>query len=304
MIAERWVNPATGTYHIDGTEYKAFVELLESLKNTGSAIKLIALLVPPSESNPVPSYLPNPGDSPYIGAAELGSGITDERALFSGGASNPNPNDFAAWFKLLGILGKKYPNLAGVSIDDFNHNTVETGTSQPFNRLVLGKMMKNLRANDEDMAFVPVVYYSGTVGSSSSMWMREYTDGFTFYFRNELTKDATLLVPPDVARTGSSWNMHGAVVLPSSDIAGGKNYVNTEINNFYSWMANPNKLLMLGIYASTHSASKTAPTAFTTDKLMGQAKINANCDGVIIYLTQTSTSPIGQAVYSRFNSWW
>ena len=302
MIADRWIDPATGTYHTKGTEYKSLIELLESLKSTGSPIKVMALLVPPVESNGVPSYYPNPGDSPYIGSAELGSGITDERALFSGGPSNPNANDYPAWFKLLGILANKYPNLVAINIDDFSHDAVETGTSKTFNRVVLGKMMKNLREHNEDIAFLPTAYYSIT--TSGMLWLREYTDGFIFYFRNEKYKNNTIISPPDVTRSGTSWNMHGAVVLPSSEIAGGQNYINTEINDFSTWMANSNRLLFLGIYASTHSQSRTAPTAFTTDKLMGHAKTNANCDGLMIYTTQSTTSAIGQAVYARFNTWW
>lgn len=304
MIADRWIDPNTGTYYPKGTEYKAFIEFLELLKSTSSPIKVIALLVPPAESNASSSYLPNPGDSPYIGSAELGSGITDERALFSGGPTNPNANDFPAWFKLLGILANKYPNLAGINIDDFTADIVETGTAKTFNRIMLGKMIKNLRAQNEDIAFIPTAYYAVQIASPSLGWVREYTDGFIFYFRNEKFKNNTIISPPDVTRSGTAWNMHGAVVLPSSEIAGGQNYINTEINDFSGWQANTNKLLLLGIYATTHSQSTTAPTAFTTDKLMGHAKTNTNCDGLMIYTTQTTTSPIGQAVYARFNTWW
>ena len=303
MIADRWINTATGTYFPKGTEYKALVELLELLKSSVSPVKIMALLVPPTESDGNPSYLPNPGDSPYIGSAELGGGITDERALFSGGPSNPNANDFPAWFKLLGILANKYPNLVAINIDDFSHNVVETGTSKAFNRIVLGKMISNLRAQNENIAFLPTAYYALTT-SPSLLWVREYTDGFIFYFRNEKNKDNTIISPPDVTRSGTGWNMHGAVVLPSSEIAGGKNYINTEINDFSNWMANTNRFLFLGIYASTHSQSTTAPTAVTTDKLMGHAKTNANCDGLMIYTTQSPASPIGVAVYNRFNTWW
>ncbi|WP_316812723.1 VCBS repeat-containing protein [Pedobacter heparinus] len=300
MMADRWIDPATGTYYPKGTEYKAFIEFLELLKSSGSIIKVIPVLVPPSESATAPSYLPQPGDSPYIGSAELGSGITDERALFSGGASNPNANDFPAWFKLLGILANKYPNLAGINIDDFDHNTNEVG-SKIFTRVMLGKMIKNLRDQNEDIAFIPTVYYAVTTGQN---WVREYTDGFTFYFRNEKTKNPATIVPPDVTRTGTAWNMHGAIVLPSSDIAGGLNLINTEINDFSAWQANSNRLLFLGIYASTHSQSTTAPTAFTTDKMMGAAKSNPKVHGLMIYTTQQPATPIGTAVYSRFNSWW
>ncbi|MBB5439954.1 hypothetical protein HDC92_003650 [Pedobacter sp. AK017] len=300
MVADRWIDPSTGTYPPKGTEYKALIEFLELLKSSGSPIKVIPVLVPPSESGPTPSYLPQPGDSPYIGSTELGGSINDERALFSGGPGNPNANDFAAWFKLLGILANKYPNLAGINIDDFDHNTNETGT-KIFTRVMLGKMIKNLREQNQDIAFIPTAYYAVTTGQN---WVREYTDGFIFYFRNEKTKNPTTIIPPDVTRTGTAWNMHGAVVLPSSDIAGGQNLVNTEINDFSAWQANAYRLLFLGIYASTHSQSTTAPTAFTTDKLMGVAKTNAKVHGLMIYTTQSPGTPIGSAVYARFNSWW
>jgi hypothetical protein len=307
MIADRWIDTGTGTYFTKGTEYKAFIEFLELLKSSGSALKVIALLVPPAESNAIPSFQPQPGDSPYIGAAELGSGITDERSLFSGGAGNPNPNDYPAWFKLLGILANKYPNLAGINIDDFTQDAVETGTGKTFNRIMLGKMIKNLRAQNEHIAFIPTAYYVATTAAPNLLWTREYTDGFIYYFNNLKSGDNTVISPPDVLRPNPQpgWrNMHGAVVLPSSEIAGGKNYINTEIDGFSAWQANPYRFMFLGIYASAHTQSTTAPTPFTTDKLMGHAKTNPKVHGLMIYTTQEPSSPIGSAVYARFNSWW
>ncbi|MBO9620399.1 MAG: VCBS repeat-containing protein [Niabella sp.] len=302
LVAERWKD-ASGVYPPAGTEYVSLVEFLDLLKNSNSPIKVIPVLAPPTESNSTSSLLPNPGDSPLIGATELGSGITDERTLFQG---TPKANDFVAWFKLLGIIGNKYPNMAGINIDDFNGNVGEI--SGFFNRTKLGSMIRELRNNNEVIAFLPTVYYD--VMNGSNLWVREYTDGFTYYFRNQsgytggTSITPTVIIPPDTLRpVTSTFNMHGAVALPSALIAGGQNYVNKELNSMSSWIANSNKLLFLGIYASTHSQSRTAPTAFTTGGLMDQAKTNTNCSGLMIYLSQDPSSAIGQAVYSRFNSW-
>lgn len=304
LVAERWTS-GSGVYPPDGSEYNSLVQFLDLLKSTSSPIKVIPVLAPPTESNGDGfTLLPDPGDSPLIGTAELGNGITDERTLFTG---TPKANDFIAWFKLLGIIGNKYPNLAGINIDDFNQNMGEV--SGFFNRIKLGSMIRELRANNETIAFLPTVYYG--VMNGTNLWAREYTDGFTYYFHNSSgfaggnTITPTVISPPDSLRPNTYvFNMHGAVGLPSSVIAGGQNYVNTELNSMSSWMANSNKLLFLGIYANTHSQSRTAPTAFTTGGLMDQAKNNAVCSGVMIYLSQEPTSAIGQAVYTRFNSWW
>ena len=308
LLAERWKS-TSGSFPPDGSEYVGIIRFLELLKTTNSPIKVSVVLAPPSETNADATLLPDPGDSPLIGAQELGNGINDERLLFQG---TPKANDFIAWFKLLGIVGKKYPNFAGIIIDDFQWDISSNDTDGFFNRIKLGKMIKELRTNSETISFLPVVYFAG-----DHYWIREYADGFVYYFRNQsgykkLDNDNQIITParitpPDELRSApypSYWNMHGAIGLPSSVVAGGQNYVNTELNSFAYWMANNTKLLFLGIYASPHSLSITKPTAFTTVGLMDQAKLNANTDGVVIYLTQDPISPIGQAIYSKFNSWW
>ncbi len=290
MVADFWDNGA-GTY-IQGREYVSIVALIDALAAAGSECQIIPLLVPPSEISSNVHYTPYPGDSPLIGAAELGGGVTDERTLFG------TAPDYAAWFKLIGIIAKKYPNnVSGVSIDDFT-----AGNRTTFTRQKLGEMIKNLRASSSTVAFIPVVYYTMTTAANMD-YCKDYADGFVFYERNEKTKNATLL-SVDVTRTGTAWNMHGAIVLPSSDISGGLNLANTEINDFSSWVGNSNSLLFVGIYASTHSQSTTAPTAFTTDHLMKVAKNSTKVHGLMIYTTQTTSSAIGTAVYGNFSTWW
>src|SRR3546814_15938249 len=81
--------------------------------------------------------------------SDWSSDVCSSDLLFSGGPVNPNANDFPAWFKLLGILANKYPNLVGINIDDFEYNTTEVG-SRIFPRVTLGQMIKNLREQNED----------------------------------------------------------------------------------------------------------------------------------------------------------
>jgi len=291
MVADLWDNGA-GTY-IQGREYVSIVALIDALAAAGSECQIIPLLVPPSEISGNVHYTPYPGDSPLIGVAELGGSVTDERTLFG------TAPDYRTWFKLIGIIAKKYPNnVSGVSIDDFT----TTSNRTTFTRQALATMIGNLRASSNTVAFIPVVYYAITTASNLDYY-KDYADGFTFYERNEKTKNATLL-SVDVTRTGTAWNMHGAIVLPSSDISGGLNLANTEINDVSAWVGNANSLLFVGIYASTHSQSTTAPTAFTTDHLMKVAKASSKVHGLMIYTTQNPASAIGTAVYNNFSTWW
>ncbi|MBC7757915.1 MAG: hypothetical protein H7069_03595 [Phormidesmis sp. FL-bin-119] len=94
------------------------MEFLKLLKSTGSPIKVIALLVPPIERDAVPSYQPQPGDSPDIGTTGLGGTITDERTLFSGGPIQflmINPHGSSSWASWLTNTRTLQPSVSMIS---------------------------------------------------------------------------------------------------------------------------------------------------------------------------------------------
>jgi FG-GAP-like repeat len=280
----------------EGSTYNAVVELLNQLKANNSPLKVIVNMWPVWDGKPY--NMPNAGDSPHIGAAELGAGITDEQTLFPSG----DPGNFVAWFKLLGIVGAKFPNLIGISFDDYSHYV---GAGQ-HSWTHLGRMIKALREHSELVAFVPTVYHELT--KSSFAWRKEirnYVDGYVFYSRNDKHKYSATLVPPDVLRpSGTAHNMHGVVVLPQSMYSIGMNTMNEEISDMVAYVNDPTKLFISGIYAVSHSKSTTLATPQGVAGQMEVAYGNANVDGVAMFLMNDPASPVGATVYEQFHDWY
>lgn len=328
-IADIWVlGGQAPNYTIStlGREYESLLELLDLLKSSNSPIKVTALLSTRIASEGRPWVAPTVRDSDFIQSAELvpelGAGAPDdEGVLFDLGDSDPlmaDREDYKAWFALLGIIGNKYPNLVGVSFDDF---TQDSGVGQYFHPRQLGKMLERLREYNEVMTFLPVAYY-GTeeqylIEDANKRVLRDYTDGFTFYTRNDRDQASQWFSSVDRYNchvNAGGQNMHGAVVLTSQAVAGGMGLDVLEIGEFRNWMDNDSKFLMQGIYATRVSRSLSLPTDFTVNAQMTSARTNANLDGVTVYKTQDPTDPcvcgtdgcpavMGAAVYNRFASW-
>ncbi|WDE09047.1 VCBS repeat-containing protein [Thalassomonas viridans] len=273
--------------NIQGREYLSLVEFLELTKNTD--IKVFVTLI-----NPQQAY-GEEGAGPYKGSMPANSSLTpwDETALFSRftdyGINEANPEDYIAWFTLLGKLANQYPNLSGINVDDFSHNP------DVFDEQYLGQMISALRHENQELLFMPTAYYdiiqhNVTQESKTKAYTRNYVDGFIFYYRNQ--KHGKYCNVPK-----KTWNMHGE---------GTEDNYGEELSDFKNWLwpdgnKATDKLLMTGIYASGHSTSCEAPNATTTGALMDQAK--AGSDGVMIYTSQTEGTDIGNAVHQRFQNW-
>lgn len=284
----RGVNPLQN--NSAGQEYLDLLRLLEHTKNTG--IKIWVTLINPNQSY---RYQDNgsggkvrvvaegphrgsfPADSPYIDG--------DESAQFKTLSTHPgvkDPLDYVAWFQLLGKVANKYPNLVGINVDDFSHNT------NVFTESYMGEMLASLRQQNHKLAFVPTAYYD-LIQSDAKKYVRHYVDGITFYFRNQKAKTNS-------NPTTGGWNMHG----PGTENA---YYLNGqgEVVDVKNWLAHPGKILTTGIYATSHSNSTHQPNQTTTQALMQKAR--AQTDGVMIYISQTSSSAMGATVHGEFANW-
>ncbi|WP_281560980.1 VCBS repeat-containing protein [Thalassomonas sp. RHCl1] len=302
LLSDAYINGSNPWQsNIRGREYLSLVEFLEQTKNTD--LKVMVTLINPNQAYQY-EYVDQGGQTvtrkmlelgPHKGSIPADSSRTDwdETALFSRfsdyGFNEINPLDYTAWFTLLGKLAKQYPNLIAINVDDFSHNP------NVFTEQYLGQMLSALRHENPDILFTPTAYYDILQNhvaqeQKTKAYSRNYVDGFIFYYRNEKSKD-------ECAGSSGSWNMHG--VGTEDNYAG-------ELNDFKNWLwpqANKatDKLLMTGIYASSHSTSCEAPNATTTGDVMDQAK--ASSDGVMIYTSQTIGTDIGNAVHQRFQNW-
>jgi len=268
-----------------GQEYLDLIRFLEHTKNTD--IKVWVTLINPNQSYRYQNGARVLSEGPYKGSFPANSPyITgDESAHFqtlSGHTGVKDPLDYVAWFQLLGKVANQYPNLVAINVDDFSHNT------NVFSESYMGKMLTNLRQQNQQIAFVPTAYYD-LIQSAAKKYVRNYVDGITFYFRNQ--KARTNLNP----QTGG-WNMHG----PGTENA---YYLNGqgEVVDVKNWLAHTGKILTTGIYATSHSNTTHLPNLQTTQALMQKARTQT--DGVMIYISQPSSSSMGATVHGEFTNW-
>ena len=304
---------------INVSEYISFIKFLEVTKEDD--IKVWVTLIPDSEAytyygeknpikNPIPTRASFPGDSEEIFGDES-SGFNTRCAIInskpelnvykepnndgtcSDGVAIDDPLNFTAWFGLLGKVATKYPHLVAINIDDFAHNKLENVPSPAY----LGKMLKALRRENQDVAFIPTNYWESV--SDNYAYIRNYTDGFLYYFNSTSNQNIGLddSDSPDLPYKGTKYNMHGNGTLNVYDI---------EIPQVRSWLNNSDKLLITGNYVTPHSQSTTRPTANYVEAMIDKSVENSTSDGAMIYLTpEPDSEDEGQAsiVYSKFREW-
>jgi hypothetical protein len=92
--------------------------------------------------------------------------------------SEPYGTDYAAWFRAIGHLSRKFPNLKGIVIDDFNHNL------NVFTPEALSKIRDAGKAENPSLLFLPQVYYPAVTPA----FVRKYApliDGLVMAFRDD-----------------------------------------------------------------------------------------------------------------------
>lgn len=92
--------------------------------------------------------------------------------------SEPFGTDYVAWFRAVGSLSRRFPNLKGIVIDDFNHNL------SFFHPAYLKKMREAGRAENPRLLFFPQIYYPVVTPE----WLKKYRpwmDGIVMAFRDD-----------------------------------------------------------------------------------------------------------------------
>ncbi|MFH0867317.1 MAG: T9SS type A sorting domain-containing protein [Bacteroidota bacterium] len=279
---------------IMGTEYQNFINFLDATKNT--SIKVWITLVSPTEANLGGTN--HSGSFPkYTGKIKNTSGtVIDETTYFNKIPSTafPNPLDFwdttyGGWFTLCNLIAKQYPNLTGIKIGDFSRyaNLAFFHTIQPSNKTLLEEMYNSLKANNANIAFMPINYWTGIANAPDippyyRPWWEPYADGFVFPYCNMSSNQLPCYY--DNSTTNTFYN---------------------EISNLKTWWNSPNKPIITSIYAHPLSCFEyhnlALPDPSYVETLIDYGK--SLSDGVSIYCTQDPTTAIGCTVYTEFSAW-
>jgi hypothetical protein len=277
---------------IMGSEYQNFINFLDATKNT--SIKVWITLLPSSEAHMDSLY--RSGSYPKNTGKIIDSTgtIIDETAYFKKipTTTYPNPLDFwdptyGGWFTLCNLIAKQYPNFVGVKIDDFSENLATFQQYQPDNKILLEHMYNSLKANDANIAFMPINEWKGIANAPDippyfRPWWEPYADGFVFPYCNQSQNPSPCHY--DNSTTNSFY---------------------TEISSLKAWWKSPTKPIFTSIYAHPLSCvannNLTLPTQYYVDTLINYAK--SLTDGVSIYCTQDPTTAIGCTVYTAFSAW-
>ena len=122
----------------------------------------------------------------------------NETALVNQSKGFRGCNDYAGWAEILGRLGRQYPHLVAVNIDDFSANLLRHGPDlDPFSQDLVTTIVERLHAGD--VKFIPTHYHSAkgqrTFVLDSFPWLVTKLDGALFYYIGDCN-DAAL---PDFA---------------------------------------------------------------------------------------------------------
>lgn len=302
-------NPFTNS-SIRGTEYLGLVELLEKTKLIEPAIKVWVTLIPPSEAYfrdtlKVQDFSLGPykGSHPANSTTTSFNELENFKKITVNGTVHEDPLDFEGWFKTLGELAVEYPNLVAINMDDFGSDNDSFFTPE-YN----GKIIAALRKENKDILFIPTIYYYSFTNSSGNIVnkkMRNYTDGFLYYFNNY--KDGW----PN--RLSSGTNCYGKTEENIWDVhsnAASKNYYSNSSGNeegelidlINDWTTDETKIVVTGIYADSFGGqSINCSTVSFVEELMKDSELKS--DGAMIYITQNPDSIMGSEIYGHFSTW-
>lgn len=96
----------------------------------------------------------------------------------------PYEYDYVRWAQAIGELSKKYPNILGIAIDDFNYNTGF------FTRTYLREIKEKANSINPSLKFFTVSYYRDITDKFLNQY-GDIIDGVIFPFRNEPNIDTT-----------------------------------------------------------------------------------------------------------------
>ncbi|MCX7796608.1 MAG: hypothetical protein N2380_08835, partial [bacterium] len=98
----------------------------------------------------------------------------------------PYEYDYVKWAEAIGELSKRYPNVTGIAIDDFNYNTGF------FTRTYLKEVKSKLNTINPSLKLFTVSYYRDITDKFLDQY-RDIIDGIIFPFRNEPSIDTTTI---------------------------------------------------------------------------------------------------------------
>lgn len=109
----------------------------------------------------------------------------NETALVNQSKGYRGCNDYAGWSDIVGRLGRQYPHLVGLNVDDFSANLQSHGPDlEPFTEELVTTIVERLHAGG--VKFIPTHYHSAKGQSAfvldSFPWLAEKLDGALFYY--------------------------------------------------------------------------------------------------------------------------
>jgi hypothetical protein len=185
--------------------------------------------------------------------------------------------DFRAWSIVLGKLGKLFPALEWVNVDDFTVN-LDTFTAP-----LIHIMRSNINAGG--VKFTPTFYFSldGTSGRDNFILtvhshLATATDGILFYFRNQLNGQAECRAS---ANCTAPADCHLPCLSGNCALASVKNY-HEELAMFEQAIPAATELIG-GIYFSSYSGCGEAPALLYDVQLLYHALNAPRLAGAVAY---------------------
>lgn len=265
--------------------YLRLVELLHATQGFtvgGAPLRVWAELLPPTEAIADKCVIAE--DSPLT--------PFNETASFNASAGYL---DYAGYADVLGQLGRAFPRLVALQVDDFTHDLPPGGIFGP---ALLSRMTSRMRSHAPHMSFLPVVYYSegggGPVGKA-------FPDLFltmdlpTYFFRNQKQGAGPCAAPrcdrfwgPSTRPPLNESKAGGCLAGPCAEATLAN--VADELDDLASWLEAPGrKAIIFGVYATGHSSLGTPTAAY----VRALPQVGLSHPDVIGALSWTMLAPCG-----------
>jgi hypothetical protein len=279
----RWLNDThTNTFSwmlwdTDGSSYLDFVRVLSltaGVTISGSPFRLWITLIPPSEARGSPQQCSVVADSPLT--------KFNETALFNASAGNRGCLDYRAWADVIGRLGRLWPHLEAVNIDDFSSN------GDTFTRPYLGVVRDALAGS---VRLIPTFYYGGAKDFTLATrpWLGNATDGVLFYFRSDREGQSSCAARSTTcAAAWKGHSMNGTCRLPcllGSCAEASLPSLPAEVADFAAALPAGHPL-HLGLYFTGYSGCDEAPSAAYVREALAVALALPSVAGATVYITQ------------------
>jgi predicted lipoprotein with Yx(FWY)xxD motif len=260
-------------WDVDGHEYLDFVRVLSLTANVainGTPLRIWLTLIPPTEAR----------GSPLACSVAVDSPLTpfNETALFNASRGNHGCLDYVGWGGVIGRLGRMWPHLEAVTIDDFSANLVT------FTETYVLQIRAALAGS---VRLIPTFYYGHHFAELP--WLFNLTDGVLFYFRND--RDGQAACAANSSYCAAAWKGHSPngtcnkpCLLGTCAEASLPNLPG-EIADFVHLLPNGHPL-HVGLYMTGYTGCAEAPSAHYTREALATALALPSVAGVTVYTFQ------------------